>query len=178
MFGACYCQKLEPEDWHEREHRWEEPRFFYHVPTRMALHNPLAYNEDISRAMTEAKGKGYIVAPDALILLKSGLFRGEIFLEVRLPQGMQDRHRTGPPPASCRRLRGRFYTIVSGAPLSKMGAVIEKLLADLKKKGERVEDLYLCLGSCPLCSREKGNLTAIIAQLAGRTEVKNPAKGA
>ncbi|MDH7577086.1 MAG: hypothetical protein QHH75_04495 [Bacillota bacterium] len=173
MFNRCYCQELEPADWHEKEHFWEEPRFFYRVPTPMALHNPLTYNEDISRAMIEAKGKGYIVKPRASILLKSGLFRGEILLEVQLPQQLRSRHQTGPPPASCHRLEGAFYTIISRAPLSQMGAVIEQFLRDLKKKGEKVQDLYLCLGSCPLCSSKKGNQTVIIARLHERKFSKN-----
>jgi len=169
MFNRCYCQNLNPAEWHEKEHIWEQPRFFYRVTTRMALHSPLTYNEDISRAMIEAKGKGYIVKPGSLILLKSGLFRGEIFLEVQLPQLPQkkrgnDKDQDG-APESCCRLQGLFYTIVSGAPLFQMGTVIEELLRDLKKKGKRVQDLYLCLSSCPLCGKEKGNKTVVIAHL-------------
>jgi hypothetical protein len=46
-----------------------------------------------------------------------------------------------------------------------MGTAIDKLGRDLKKKGRKVQGLYLCLVNCPSCSKEKGNQTIIFAHL-------------
>lgn len=157
MFKHCYCQNLDAAGWHEVEQKWDQPRYFYRVTTRMAFHNPFTYNEDISRAMMEAKGNGYLIKPDFLILLKSGLFRGEIFLEVLPPRD----ERTEP----CHKLAGTFYTYTTQTPLSQMGELIDRILRDLKKKGRKAQDIYLCLVTCPLCIREKGNKTMIMVNL-------------
>ncbi len=162
MLGRCYCQLMDTDAWHEKELFWEQPRYFYRVTTRMVLHSPLTYTEDIAGAMTEAKSRGLIIQPGALVLLKSGLFRGEIFLEVNPPQNPSECRDEG---SSCRKLQGTFYTVVTKTPLFQMGAAVDKLIRDLKKKGKRVHDLYLCLAFCPSCSKEKGNKTVIFAHL-------------
>lgn len=161
MLNRCYCQPLDPANWHEQEHLWEQFRFFYCVTTRMAFHNPLTYNEDTSRAMIQAKVKGYIIKPNSLILVKSGLFRGEIFLEVQPPQGVQNTSQAPP----CLQLQGRFYTSVSDAPWHQMGTAVDKFLQKLKKQEKKIKDFYLCLATCPLCIREKGYQTILMAHL-------------
>ncbi len=164
MLKGCYCQMMEMEAWHEKESYWAQPRYFYRISTRMVLHSPLTYSEDISRAMIEAKTQGYIVKSSPLILLKSGLFRGEILLEVSSPQNLSN-CQDDSENSSCLRLQGAFYTVVTKSPLFKMGTVIDKMMRDLKKKGRKVLDLYLCLTNCPSCSKEKGNQTVIFAYL-------------
>jgi hypothetical protein len=161
MIEHCHCQQINPEDWHEKDHCWEKPRFFYRVTTRMAFHEPFSYHEDIALAMVEARSKGYIIKEDAVILLKSGLFRGEILIEIQPFKGKERRKQD----ASCLELQGRFYSRVAQAPLMRMGKDIDKLTRDLKKKGENVQGLYLCLITCPSCVREKGNQTIVIAHL-------------
>jgi hypothetical protein len=164
MLTGCYCQSMDTETWQDRECFWEEPRYFYRVATRLALHSPIAYSEDVSRAMMEAKTQGHIIKQDPLILLKSGLFRGDIFLEVNPPGDQADcREFSGNVPY--RKLQGAFYTVITKAPPFQMGAVVDKLVRDLKKKGRKVGDLYLCLANCPSCSKEKGNRTVIFAHL-------------
>jgi hypothetical protein len=167
VFKGCYCQIMNDDAWQQKEFFWEEPRFFYRVTARMALHSPITYNEDISRAMMEAKTRGYIIKPKPLILLKSGLFRGEIFLEINKPSGPEvcQEDENGP----CHSLQGAFYTVVTKSPPFHMGAAIEKLNRDLKKKGHKVRDIYLCLAICPSCSKEKGNHTVIFAHLDPQT---------
>jgi hypothetical protein len=160
MPGNCYCQQIIPEEWDEKIQTWDEPRFFYLVTTTMALHNPLSYNEDITRAIIEAKSKGYLVKPGGLILLKSGLFRGELFIEVQPPAAdLLQRD------SSCRTLQGRFYSIVTQTPISQMGKVVDRLLRDLKKRKETVRDLFLCLAVCPQCVRDKGTRNLVLANL-------------
>jgi hypothetical protein len=162
MIERCHCQRINPEDWHEKERFWETPRFFYRVTTRMAFHQPISYHEDIVIAMAEAGSKGYIIKKDAMILLKSGLFRGELYVEIQTPRD------EGPweKDPSCLRLQGRFYSRVVQAPLMQMGKDIDKLTRHLKKNGKKIKDLYLCLITCPSCVREKGNQTLVIAHLA------------
>jgi hypothetical protein len=155
---------MESETWQDRECLWEQPRYFYRVSTRMALHSPLTYSEDVSRAMMEAKIQGYIIKQEPLILLKSGLFRGEILLEIN-PAGDPEVCQQEGDNTSCRKLQGTFYTVVTKAPPFQMGTVVDKLVRDLKKKGRKVRDLYLCLANCPTCSKEKGNQTVIFAHL-------------
>ena len=87
MLKGCYCQPMDTEDWQEKEFFWEQPRYFYRVTTRMALHSPISYSEDVAMAMMQAKTQGYVIKQNPLILLKSGLFRGEIFLEITPRQG-------------------------------------------------------------------------------------------
>jgi len=157
VIGQCYCQHIDPAEWHEKEQTWEEPRFFYRVPTRLAMHNPLTYNEDVSLAMMEAKSKGYFIKPNALILLKSGLFRGEILIEINRPGDEKD--------PDCLRLQGNFYTFVSDAPFTRMGEVMDRILRHLKKKGRTVRDFYLRLITCPLCTGDKGYNTVIMTHL-------------
>ena len=164
MLTGCYCQLMDSETWHDQESFWEQPRYFYRVTTRMALHSPITYPEDIARAMMEAKTQGYIINPNPLILLKSGLFRGEIFLEVN-PPGDLANCQEDVDKASCRKLQGTFYTVVTKAPPFQMGTVVDKLMRDLKKKGRKVRDLYLCLAHCPACNKDKGNQTVIFAHL-------------
>ncbi len=161
MIEHCHCQKINPADWHEKEHCWENPRFFYRVTTRMAFHQPFSYHEDITHAQAEARSKGYIFKENAMVLLKSGLFRGEILIEVQRPQNNAGRKKD----TSCLQLQGRFYSLVTQTPLMQMGKEIDKLMRDLKKKGKKVEDLYLSLINCPSCSREKGSQTIIIAHI-------------
>jgi hypothetical protein len=162
MLGHCYCQELDPMDWHEKEQGWSEGRYFYLVTTRMALHSPLTYNEDISRAMMEAKCKGYLIKPGGLILLKSGLFRGEIFIEINPPREDVVQNDT---TKSTRKLEGKFYSVVTALPLSQMGKMVEKLNHDLKKKGKQAQDFYLCLVVCPQCTREKGNQSVVLVHI-------------
>ncbi len=164
MLKGCYCQPLDPLDWQEKEYFLEKPRYFYRVTTRMALHSPISYPEDVAMGMVEAKTRGYIIKQDPLILLKSGLFRGEIFVEIN-PPGVPDGFGEGGGNASCRSLQGAFYTVVTKAPPFQMGTVIDKLIRNLKKKGHKVSDLYLCLVNCPSCSKEKGHQTVIFAHL-------------
>ena len=114
--------------------------------------------------MMEAKTQGYVIKQDPLILLKSGLFRGEIFLEINPARGA-GRLPGGDDNASCRKLQGAFYTVVTKAPPFQMGTVVDKLIRNLKKKGRKVRDLYLCLVNCPSCSKEKGHQTVIFAHL-------------
>ncbi len=161
MIEHCHCQKINPADWHEKNFFWEKPRFFYRVTTRMAFHQPFSYHEDIAHAMAKARSKGFIINDDALILLKSGLFRGEILIEIQSTQ-KQARPNNN---SSVLQLDGGFYAVVSQVPLMQMGKEIDKLTRDLKKRGEKVKNLYLCLLTCPLCAREKGNQTIIIAHL-------------
>ncbi|HHV34955.1 MAG TPA: hypothetical protein GXX59_05190 [Syntrophomonadaceae bacterium] len=160
MIEHCHCQKINPEDWDEKEHCWKDPRFFYRVTTRMAFHQPFSYHEDITLAMAEARSKGYIIKEDAVVLLKSGLFRGELLVEIQPPRS----EKLEPDPA-CLQLQGRFYSRVAQAPLMRMGKDIDKLTRDLKKKEKKVQNLYLCLINCPSCVREKGNQTVVIAHL-------------
>lgn len=157
MIKHCHCQKINPEDWDEKEHYWENPRFFYRVTTRMAFHQPFSYPEDISLAMVKARSKGYIIKEDAMILLKSGLFRGELLVEIQPPQNE--------PDPACLQLQGRLFSRVAQVPLMQMGKDIDRLTRDLKKKGGKIQNLYLCLLTCPSCVSEKGNLTVIIAHL-------------
>jgi hypothetical protein len=155
---------MDSEAWHEKECYWEQPRCFYRISTRMALHSPLTYNEDVSRAIMEAKTLGFIIKASPLILLKSGLFRGDLLVEVNPPHDpakCRDEGESSP----CLKLQGAFYTVVTKAPLFKMGTVIEKLMRDLKKKGWKAKDFYLCLANCPSCAKEKGNQTVIFAHL-------------
>jgi hypothetical protein len=161
MAKHCHCQKLNTEDWHEKEHLWEEPRFFYRVTTRMAFHQPFSYNEDIALAMAEASSKGYIVKQNALALLKSGLFKGELFVEIHPPRDNEGHKKD----ISCLQLQGRFYSIVVQSPLMRMGKDIDRLTRELKKNGKNVKGIYLCLITCPSCIKEKGNQTVIIAHL-------------
>lgn len=163
MFKSCYCQIMNDDAWQQKERFWEEPRFFFRVTARMALHSPITYNEDISRAMMEAKTRGCIIKPNPLILLKSGLFRGEILLEINKPADTVSRREDGNGP--CHKLQGAFYTVVTKSPPFQMGSVIDKLIRDMKKKGRKVRDIYLCLANCPSCSKEKGNHTVIFAHL-------------
>ncbi|MGB4504530.1 MAG: hydrolase [Syntrophaceticus sp.] len=162
MIEHCHCQKINPEDWHEKEHFWETPRFFYRVTTRMAFHQPLSYHEDIAMAMAKANSKGYIIKENAMVLLKSGLFRGELLVEIQPPKSKELYKKD----TACLQLQGRFYSRVAQAPLMRLGKDIDKLTRDLKKREEQVQDLYLCLITCPSCVREKGNQTVIIAHLA------------
>ncbi len=164
MSTGCYCQPMIRENCHEQESFWEQPRYFYRVTARMALHSPITYAEDIDRAMMEAKTKGFIIKASPLILLKSGLFRGEIFLEINPPRDTAECREQG-DGASFRKLQGAFYTVVTDAPPFKMGAVVDKLTRDLKKRGRKVRDLYLCLATCPACSKDKGTQTVIFAHL-------------
>lgn len=157
MPGKCYCQQIDSTGWHKKILTWESPRFFYRFPTRLVMHNPITYNEDISLAMMEAKSKGYLPKPDPLILLRSGIFRGEVLIEIS-PPGVQGGDR-------CLRLQGSFYTYVSDAPFTRMGGVIDELLRRLKKEGKKVRELYLCPITCPLCTGSKGYRTAILAHL-------------
>jgi hypothetical protein len=164
MLKGCFCQSMDSASWQAQESFWEQPRYFYRVTTRMALHSPITYNDDVTQAMMEAKTRGHIIKQHPLILLKSGLFRGEIFLEINPP----DDQATGQDEsgkASYRKLQGAFYTVVTKAPLFQMGTAIDKLGRDLKKKGRKVQGLYLCLVNCPSCSKEKGNQTIIFAHL-------------
>jgi hypothetical protein len=164
MQTGCYCQSMDTETWQDQECFWEQPRFFYRVTTRLALHSPIAYSEDVTRAMMEAKTQGYIVKQNPLILLKSGMFRGDIFLEIAPPgDGADCREQSDNP--SCLKLQGAFYTVITKAPSFQMGTVVDKLVRDLKKKGRKVRDLYLCLANCPACGKEKGNRTVIFAHL-------------
>jgi len=160
MIEHCHCQKINPADWHEKSFTWEEPRFFYRVTTRMAFHQPFSYHEDIALALAKARSEGHIIKENALILLKSGLFRGEILIEIQ-PQDPK-KHSEDP---SILKLEGNFYSIVSQVPLMQMGKEIDKLTRDLKKRGDKIKGLYLCLITCPQCAREKGNQTIIIAHL-------------
>lgn len=170
MLTGCYCQSMDTETWQDHECFWEQPRYFYRVTTRLALHSPITYSEDVSRAMVEAKTQGQIIKQNPLILLKSGLFRGDIFLEINPPEDQADcRELSG--NASYRKLQGAFYTVITKAPPFQMGAVVDKLVRDLKKKGRKVRDLYLCLANCPACSKEKGNRTVIFAHLEPLPEV-------
>ncbi|MFY9432475.1 MAG: hydrolase, partial [Thermacetogeniaceae bacterium] len=134
-----------------------KPRFFYRVTTRMAFHQPFSYCEDIALALAKARSKGHIIKENALILLKSGLFRGEILIEIQPQDPTED--------SSILQLEGRFYSVVSQLPLMQMGKEIDKLTRDLKKRGDKIKGLYLCLITCPQCAREKGNQTIIIAHL-------------
>ena len=61
MLKGCYCQPLDPLDWQEKEYFLEKPRYFYRVTTRMALHSPISYPEDVAMGMVEAKTRGYII---------------------------------------------------------------------------------------------------------------------
>jgi hypothetical protein len=171
MLKSCYCQSMDSETWQDKECFWEQSRYFYHVTTRMVLHSPITYSEDISRAMMEATTQGYIIKQDPLILLKSGLFRGEIFLEIN-PPGDPAACREDGDNSACRKLQGAFYTVITKAPPFQMGTVVDKLLRDLKKKGRKVRDLYLCLANCPSCSKERGNQTVIFAHLEPHLEVR------
>jgi hypothetical protein len=164
MLKGCYCQPMDTEDWQEKEFFWEQPRYFYRVTTRMALHSPISYSEDVTMAMMQAKTQGYVIKQNPLILLKSGLFRGEIFLEISPPPGKPEECR-GDDNASCRKLQGTFYTVVTKAPPFQMGTVVDKLIRNLKKRGRKARDLYLCLVNCPSCSKEKGHQTVIFAHL-------------
>jgi hypothetical protein len=168
MLKGCYCQSMDTETWQGNECFWEQPRYFYRVTTRVALHSPITYSEDVSRAMMEAKTQGYIIKQDPLILLKSGLFRGDIFLEINPPEDSADCRGN----ASCLKLQGAFYTVITKTPPFQMGTVVDKLARDLKKKGRKVRDLYLCLANCPACSKEKGNRTVIFAHLEPTLEVR------
>jgi hypothetical protein len=168
MLKGCYCQSMDTETWQGNECFWEQPRYFYRVTTRVALHSPITYSEDVSRAMMEAKTQGYIIKQDPLILLKSGLFRGDIFLEINPPEDSADCQGN----ASCLKLQGAFYTVITKTPPFQMGTVVDKLARDLKKKGRKVRDLYLCLANCPACSKEKGNRTVIFAHLEPTLEVR------
>jgi hypothetical protein len=161
MVEHCHCQKINPEDCHEKEHLWEQPHFFYRVTTRMAFHQPFTYNEDIALAMAEASSKGYIVKENALVLLKSGLFRGELFVEIQPPRG----NKRCSKDDSCRQLQGRFYSAVVQTPSTRIGKDIARVMRELKKNGKQVKDIYLCLITCPSCIRKKGNQTVIIAHL-------------
>lgn len=171
MLMDCYCQSMDTETWQDNECLWEQSRYFYRVTTRLALHSPITYSEDVSRAMMEAKTQGYIIKQGPLILLKSGLFRGEIFLEINPPGDPAD-CREQSDNASCRKLQGAFYTVITKAPPFQMGDAVDKLARDLKKKGRKVRDLYLCLANCPACSKEKGNRTVIFAHLEPILEVR------
>lgn len=157
MLGNCWCQNLGDEDWHGKEHHWEQPRFFYRTTTRMAFHNTLSYNEDISRALVELKARGYQTRAGSLILLKSGLFRGEIFLEITPPQDEKDPH--------CLKLQGSFYSYITKTPPSQMGRVIDRVLRDLKKEGKKAQDIYLIMLTCPQCVKAKGNRNLILVHL-------------
>lgn len=161
MVEHCYCQKINPQDYHEKEHLWKQPRFFYRVTTRMAFHQPFTYNEDIPMAMAESSSKGYVVKENPLILLKSGLFRGELFVEIQPPR---DNKECGQDD-SCRQLQGRFYSTVVQSPSTRMGKDIDRVMRELKKNGKKVKDIYLCLLTCPACVRKKENQTMIIAHL-------------
>ena len=164
MLKGCYCQTMDSEDLQDKELFWEQPRYFYRVTTRMALHSPISYPEDVAMAMMQAKTQGYIIKQNPLILLRSGLFRGEVFLEISPPGKSADCPEDG-NSASCRKLQGTFYTVVTKAPPFQMGTVIDKLTRNLKKKGRKVRDLYLCLINCPSCSKERGHQTVIFAHL-------------
>jgi hypothetical protein len=172
MLKGCCCQSMDTDVWQDKECFWDQPRYFYRVTTRLALHSPITYSEDIATAMLEAKTKGYIAKRDPLILLKSGLFRGEIFLEVNPPDDPADCRELS-DNTSYRKLQGAFYTVITKAPPFQMGTVVDKLVRDLKKKGRKVRDLYLCLANCPTCSKEKGNRTVIFAHLEPLTEVRD-----
>jgi hypothetical protein len=155
--------------WQDQVCFWEQPRYFFHATTRMALHSPISYGEDVSKAMMEANLQGYIIKQEPLILLKSGLFRGELFLEITPPEA---KCRDENSKTSCRKLEGAFYTTITKAPPFQMGTVIDKLNRELKKQGHKVHDLYLCLANCPSCSKEKGNRTVIFAHLETPIEVR------
>ena len=83
MIEHCHCQKINPADWHEKTFTWGKPRFFYRVTTRMAFHQPFSYHEDIALALAKARSEGHIINENALILPKSGLFKGEILIEIQ-----------------------------------------------------------------------------------------------
>lgn len=158
MFEKCYCQQLDPEEWHERFHKWEDPRFFYRFPTRLVMHNPITYNADISLGMMEAKSKGFLLKAAPLLLLRSGIFRGEVLIEIAPPKEDADR-------SNCLRLQGSFYSRISHAPFTRMGSVLEEIGRFLQREKKRVKEFYLCPLTCPICAGAKGYSTAIIAQL-------------
>lgn len=157
MFEKCYCQQIDPNEWHEKFQTWENPRFFYRFPTRLFMHNPITYNADISLGMMEAKSKGYLPKPNPLLLLRSGIFRGEVLIEIAPPRDENW--------SKCLRLQGSFYSYISDAPFTRMGSVIEEITRHLKKEKKRVGEIYLCPLTCPLCAGIKGYSTAILAHL-------------
>lgn len=157
MFGKCYCQQLNPEEWHERFQKWENPRFFYRFPTRLVMHNPITYNADISLGMMEAKSKGYLLKAAPLLLLRSGIFRGEVLIEIAPPKDAEE--------SKCLRLHGSFYSHISNAPFTRMGSVIEEITRYLKREKKRVREIYLCPLTCPICAGAKGYNTVILAHL-------------
>ncbi len=156
----CHCQDLNPEEWDEKEYSWDNPRFFYRITTRMAFNQPFSYYEDVAIAIDAACKEGYTVADNPLLLLKSGLFKGEILVEIELPNGEICKE-----SPYCLVLLGRFFSRISSAPLLRIGKEIDRLTRDLTKKGETVQGLYLSLLTCPPCARKKGNQTIIIADL-------------
>ncbi len=157
MHVQCCCQAPDPA-WEDNYITWEAPRFFWRTPTRLFLHRPLTYNEDVVRAAVEAKTRGLVVAPRGLVLLKSGLFGGEVLLEVQPPpRALRDER--------LRALEGRFYVALTPAPWHLMGEELERALRRLRKARERTGEIFLCLLTCPACRPAKGDRTAVLVHL-------------
>ncbi len=149
--APCGCPEIDEAEWELQEHDWAG-RTFYAVPTPMVLHIPVGMAKSIQQMMAEVKAKGYRLAEPPRILVRDGLFRGEVMVEIEPPTVPDPRVKTFPA--------GRLLSIVHPGPWKRLGTGLADLEKHTKQKPRTVYFWYV---ACPECRKARGERTVILA---------------
>ncbi len=152
--AECGCPEIEAEDWEIREERWEG-RTFYSLPTPMVMHVPIRLQATLDQIRVDIERKGYTIVRPAYPLVKDGILRGAVLLEIE-PPANED-------PRVVRFGGERIISIVHPGPWKRLGTGVAELTRHTKQKPKAIYCLY---AACPQCRQTRGEKAIIYAHYA------------
>lgn len=158
----CNCPSVfEKKIYDDQEQDWQDKAFLA-TPLFLFYHIPLFYSQALKRLHEITKSRGLRVREGGLILQQDASWFGRILLEVA-------------PVADQPLVRFESARIISAVwegPWSQSGIAINNLRQKAKRRGDRVEKVFIWYASCPKCVERNGYRTVIFAELGPQVPVK------
>lgn len=154
---TCQCSKVKESEWDMKDHKWKE-KYFYVVKQPCFFYKPLNIEKTFDKLFIGANVWDLVWNKKSpLILMKSGMFRSKLMLEVKKPKH---------PNKHIQVFKNAvFRTRIHRGEWNKIGRTISLMRKKLKKNRRKIKAIYFWYLTCPDCTKNnKKHQTVVFAR--------------